>query len=44
MLPSHTNSRIIVANILVPKRITPAELLNEHKKRGKVISASKIQL
>ena len=44
MFPSHTNSRITVPDILVAKRMTPAELLKEHKKRGKVIAGSKVQL
>ena len=44
LLTSHTNSRITTPNILVPKRLIPAELRNELKKKRKVISGSKIQI
>ena len=44
MFPSHTSSRITVPNILMAKRMTPAELLKEHKKRAKVMAGSKVQL
>ena len=35
LLTSHTNSRITTPNILVPKRLIPAELRNELKKKKK---------
>lgn len=44
MFPFHTSSRITVPNILMAKRMTPVEFLKEHKKRGKVIAGSKVQL
>ena len=44
LLTSYTNSRITTPNILAPKRLIPAELRNELKKKRKVISGSKIQL
>ena len=44
LLTSHTNSRITTPNVLVPKRLIPAELRNELKKKRKVISGSKIQI
>ena len=44
VLISHTNSRITTPNVLVPKRMESAELINELKKREKVLSGSKIQL
>ena len=44
LLTSHTNSRITTPNILVPKRLIPAELCNELKKKRKVITGSKIQI
>ena len=44
LLTSHTNSRITTPNILVPKRLIPAELRNELKKKRKVITGSKIQI
>ena len=42
ILISHTNSRITTPNVLVPKRMASAELINELKKRGKVLSGSEI--
>ena len=44
VLLSHAISRITAPNVLVPKRMTHAELYNTLKKRGKATSGSKFQL